>query len=139
MIPKIIHYCWFGGKNYTWEKFIKQKTWIAYFKNKGINVKDEAVKQELLHFSQKEGRKKELLGVPLTTIRKDFGLKSTYFDIQEWGSEVKLSGKGYGHAVGLSQEGAIKMCEDGYEYWQVIEHYFKGAKVIKQQKNPEIK
>lgn len=128
-----------GGKNYTWEKFIKQKTWIAYFKNKGINVKDEAVKQELLHFSQKEGRKKELLGVPLTTIRKDFGLKSTYFDIQEWGSEVKLSGKGYGHAVGLSQEGAIKMCEDGYEYWQVIEHYFKGAKVIKQQTNPEIK
>jgi peptidoglycan hydrolase-like amidase len=32
----------------------------------------------------------------------------------------------------MSQEGAIKMCEEGYEYWEVIEHYFKGVKVIKQ-------
>ena len=85
----------------------------------------------MLHFSQQEGRKKDILGIPLTTIRKDFGLKSTYFDIQEWGGEVKLNGKGYGHGVGMSQEGAIKMCEDGYEYWQVIEHYFKGATVKK--------
>ena len=120
-----------GCKNYTWEKFIKQKAWFNYFKAKGINVKEESVKQELLHFSQQEGRKKDILGIPLTTIRKDFGLKSTYFDIQEWGGEVKLNGKGYGHGVGMSQEGAIKMCEDGYEYWQVIEHYFKGATVKK--------
>lgn len=125
-----------GGKNHTWEKYIKQREWFNYFKSKGVNTKDESVKHELLNFSQKEGRKKDILGIPLTTIRKDFKLKSTYFDIQEWGGEVKLNGKGYGHGVGMSQEGAIKMCEDGYEYWQVIEHYFKGAKVVKQESEP---
>lgn len=126
-----------GGKHYTWEKFIKLRTWTNYFKQKGKNVKDDEVKRELLGFSQKEGRKTHLLGVPLTEIRKEFDLKSTYFDVQEWGSEVKLSGKGYGHGVGMSQEGAIRMCEDGYEYFEVIEHYFKGSKVIKQENNPQ--
>ena len=29
----------------------------------------------------------------------------------------------------MSQEGAIRMCEEGYEYWQVVEHYYTGAKV----------
>lgn len=121
-----------GCKNYQWEKYIKLKEWLNYFKNKGLNIKDKEIEDALINFSQQEGRKTDLLGIPLTTIRKDFNLKSTYFDVQKWGSEVKLTGKGYGHGVGMSQEGAIKMCEKGYEYWEVIEHYFKGVKVIKQ-------
>lgn len=121
-----------GCKNYQWEKYIKLKEWLNYFKNKGLNIKDKEIEDALINFSQQEGRKTDLLGIPLTTIRKDFNLKSTYFDVQKWGSEVKLTGKGYGHGVGMSQEGAIKMCEEGYEYWEVIEHYFKGVKVIKQ-------
>jgi stage II sporulation protein D len=121
-----------GCKNYQWEKYIKLKDWLNYFRNKGLNIKDKEIEDALINFSQQEGRKTDLLGIPLTTIRKDFNLKSTYFDVQKWGGEVKLTGKGYGHGVGMSQEGAIKMCEEGYEYWEVIEHYFKGVKVIKQ-------
>ena len=121
-----------GCKNYQWEKYIKLKEWLNYFRNKGLNIKDKEIEDALINFSQQEGRKTDLLGIPLTTIRKDFNLKSTYFDVQKWGGEVKLTGKGYGHGVGMSQEGAIKMCEEGYEYWEVIEHYFKGVKVIKQ-------
>jgi stage II sporulation protein D len=121
-----------GGKNYQWEKYIKLKDWTNYFKHKGLNVKDKEIEDVLLNFSQKEGRKTDIMGIPLTTIRKDFNLKSTYFSVQIWANEVKLTGKGYGHGVGMSQEGAIRMCEEGYEYWEVIEHYFKGVKVIKQ-------
>ncbi|MEE1112428.1 MAG: SpoIID/LytB domain-containing protein [Bacteroidales bacterium] len=121
-----------GGKHYQWEKYIKLKDWLNYFRNNGLNIKDKEIEDALLTFSQQEGRKTNLLGIPLTTIRKDFDLKSTYFNVQKWGGEVKLTGKGYGHGVGMSQEGAIKMCEEGYEYWEVIEHYFKGVKVIKQ-------
>jgi len=124
-----------GTKAYSWDKFIKIKDWQRYFKDKGVNIKDDSIKHELLNFSQKDGRKKEMLGVSLVQIRKDFGLRSTFFDCQEWGSEVKLTGRGYGHGVGLSQEGAIKMCEEGYEYWQVIEHYYSGAKVKRIEEN----
>lgn len=118
-----------GAKAYKWEKYIKIKDWKRYFREKGVNVKNDSIENELLNFSQKDGRKKEMLGVSLVQIRKDFGLRSTFFDCQKWGSEVKLNGRGYGHGVGLSQEGAIKMCEEGYEYWQVIEHYYNGAKI----------
>ena len=116
-----------GTKAYQWEKYIKIRDWKRYFREKGVNIKNDSIEKELLNFSQKDGRKKEMLGVPLVQIRKDFGLRSTFFDCQEWGSEVRLNGRGYGHGVGLSQEGAINMCNQGYEYWQVIEHYYSGA------------
>jgi stage II sporulation protein D len=121
-----------GGKHYQWEKYIKLKDWLNYFRNKGLNIKDKEIEDALLTFSQESGRKTDIMGISLKTIRKDFDLKSTYFNVQKWAGEVKLTGKGYGHGVGMSQEGAIKMCEEGYEYWEVIEHYFKGVKVIKQ-------
>lgn len=118
-----------GMKAYEWEKFIRLKDWKNYFREKGVNIKDDSIKNELISFSQKEGRKKTMLGIPLVQIRKDFALRSTLFDIQLWGSEVKLTGKGYGHGVGMSQEGAINMCDQGYEYWQVLEFYYKGSKI----------
>lgn len=118
-----------GMKAYEWEKYIGIRDWKRYFKNKGVDIKGDSITNELMNFSQKEGRKKEMLGIPLVQIRKDLGLRSTFFDCQPWGGEVKLNGRGYGHGVGMSQEGAINMCDQGYEYWQVIEFYYTGAKI----------
>ncbi len=36
-------------------------------------------------------------------------------------------GKGWGHGVGMSQWGAKKMAELGYDYVQILEHYYTGA------------
>lgn len=118
-----------GQPNYLWDKDIKEKEWLNYFKAKGIDVKKAENKNELLNFSQDTGRKDNILGVSLVQIRKDFKLKSTFFSVVPWGSSVKLKGKGYGHGVGLSQEGAAKMCEEGYEYWQVLELYYSNIKI----------
>jgi stage II sporulation protein D len=125
-----------ASKNLNWEKTIRERQWLNYFKEKGINVKDSANLAEIMSFSQKDGRKKDLLGVSLVQIRKDFNLKSTYFDVVPWGSDVKLKGKGYGHGVGMSQEGAIIMSDQGYEYWEVIEHYFPQCNVVKKSDLP---
>lgn len=40
-----------------------------------------------------------------------------------------LKGKGWGHAVGMSQEGAKGMASAGFAYDQILEHYFPGTKV----------
>lgn len=40
-----------------------------------------------------------------------------------------FNGKGYGHGVGLSQYGAIEMARLGYNYYDIITHYFKGVEV----------
>lgn len=118
-----------SGKNATWEKVIKKSQWVNYFANKGVNVKDKNNKEEIFSFSQSQGRKATLLNIPLTQIRKDFNLKSTFFDVMIWGSDIKLKGRGYGHGVGMSQEGAAQMCQEGYQYWEVIEHYYQSVSI----------
>lgn len=40
-----------------------------------------------------------------------------------------LAGQGYGHGVGLSQSGARGMAESGYNYKEILEHYFSGVVV----------
>lgn len=40
-----------------------------------------------------------------------------------------LTGKGWGHGVGMSQEGAIGMAKEGYNYEQILTHYFSGTAV----------
>jgi len=118
-----------AGKGYKWEKYIQMKEWKRYFKNKGIDLRNDSIENILVTFSQDSCRQTQMLGVSLIDIRKDFSLRSTRFTCQAWGSEVKLNGYGYGHGVGMSQEGAIRMCDDGYDYRQVIEFYYTGAKV----------
>ena len=40
-----------------------------------------------------------------------------------------FTGKGWGHAVGMSQEGAIGMAKAGMTYEDILMHYFQGTKV----------
>ncbi|MGE5474564.1 MAG: SpoIID/LytB domain-containing protein [Ignavibacteriales bacterium] len=39
----------------------------------------------------------------------------------------KISGRGWGHGVGMSQVGAIGMANTGFDYQQILEWYFKGT------------
>ncbi len=43
------------------------------------------------------------------------------------GDKIVISGKGYGHGVGMSQYGAKGMAEKGYTYEQILEYYYTGA------------
>jgi len=40
-----------------------------------------------------------------------------------------FTGKGWGHAVGMSQEGAKGMAEAGFTYVDILKHYFTGVEV----------
>ncbi|HEX3010141.1 MAG TPA: SpoIID/LytB domain-containing protein [Bacteroidales bacterium] len=43
--------------------------------------------------------------------------------------EFVLTGAGWGHGVGLCQVGAAMMGEKGYNFREILEHYFKGAEL----------
>lgn len=43
--------------------------------------------------------------------------------------DIVLSGKGYGHGVGMSQSGARGMANSGYTFDQIIEYYYQGVRV----------
>lgn len=44
-------------------------------------------------------------------------------------SSFLIEGKGYGHGVGMSQWGAKKMAEDGYDYEEILKHYYTGVEI----------
>lgn len=72
----------------------------------------------------------DLLSVPLTKIRKDFDLRSTYFYLEDAGDSVLFIGRGYGHGVGLCQQGGIEMAKKGYSYVDILKHYYQGIHII---------
>lgn len=45
-------------------------------------------------------------------------------------SNFVLSGAGWGHGVGLCQIGAAVMAAKGYNYRQILEHYYDGAEIL---------
>ena len=123
-----------GKHNYSWSKKISKEKWIKYLKNKHNfpTDKPELLKQAC-NFKQKY-RKKYFLDwnhhILLTDLRKDFKLKSTYFSVTEHNDYVLLKGKGFGHGVGLSQEGAIQMIKLGYGFLDVLRFYYTGVHLI---------
>lgn len=44
---------------------------------------------------------------------------------------IRLIGAGWGHGVGLCQIGAAVMGEKGYDYNEILLHYYKGAEIEK--------
>jgi len=46
------------------------------------------------------------------------------------GEKVQLKGRGYGHGVGLCQEGAMVMATRGFSYSQIIGFYYTGVTIM---------
>ncbi|WP_313757103.1 SpoIID/LytB domain-containing protein [Tissierella sp.] len=45
-------------------------------------------------------------------------------------SEILIEGKGFGHGVGMSQFGAKKMAELGYDFEEILKYYYTGIDVL---------
>jgi stage II sporulation protein D len=54
-------------------------------------------------------------------------LWSTMFDAEMNSNSVILSGKGFGHGVGLCQWGAISLSRKGWDYSEILDHYYPGT------------
>ena len=63
------------------------------------------------------------------TVREKFALRSSWFSTELDGSEVVVRGRGYGHGIGLSQEGAWRMAQLGFGFRAILEHYYPGARL----------
>lgn len=58
-------------------------------------------------------------------------LRSTYFKIKRNGNVFNFTGRGWGHAVGMCQEGAKAMADQDFTSLQILEYYYPEAKVVK--------
>jgi stage II sporulation protein D len=64
-------------------------------------------------------------------LRKALGLRSTFFSIKKTGDSLEISGKGWGHGIGLCQYGALGMARAGYSYKKILSHYYSKIKLTK--------
>ncbi|MBE6154160.1 MAG: stage II sporulation protein D [Firmicutes bacterium] len=60
-------------------------------------------------------------GVKFRTL---LGLRSTDFDITLNESDVSITTRGYGHGVGMSQYGANEYAKNGWNYLEILNHYY---------------
>ncbi len=118
----------------TWQKSMSRSEWLGYLEKRfGYRTDDEAHLRPVLSY---EPQCRDLyLGntwplLPLKHVREDLGLRSTYFSVTAEGDRVLLKGRGFGHAVGLCQEGAMGMARAGFGYADILHHFYNEVHVV---------
>ena len=109
-----------------WKKSIPLKEWNSYFYSK--HQKENSYHDLICYYPHT--RETEInfdKPIPLKQVRTDLKLKSTWFEAEAEGDTVILSGRGFGHGVGLCQEGAMVMSYMGYCYDEIINFYYQGV------------
>jgi len=106
--------------------------WINYLRSKGVFV-GELQDTSVLEMPLKNRQDYYLFGqdsLLLSVIRDDYKLRSDFFDVSLSGDQIILDGRGYGHGVGLSQEGAMEMARKGYRYTAILHYYYHRIQII---------
>ena len=121
--------------NSKWQRKMLTEDWLSYLKLKHNFPTDKMeVKEAALNFNQ-DHRKVYLEynnnKALLKNIRQDLQLKSTFFNVTQCGRDsVLFTGKGYGHGLGMCQEGAMRMAKLGYSYTDILNFYYQDILLI---------
>lgn len=130
-LKKVIDpYC-ITSKNALWEKRIGMNDWIALMKKSGYTgVTDDP---EVFRFNQRSRVYQYSAGsftMPLNLLRSGLSLRSSFFSVIPQKDYIILRGKGYGHGVGLCQEGAMEMASKGFNFQEIIDFYYTGVIIL---------
>lgn len=118
----------------SWQRTLTRKEWVGYLERRfGVKSSNKATLEAMLNY---EPTCRDLyLGntyplVPLKHVREDLKLNSTYFTVHTQGDQVVLNGRGFGHGVGLCQEGAMHMAREGKNYTDILRHYYTDVHLV---------
>ncbi len=122
------------GDHYSWEQKVHRDQWLQYLSQKyDLSLDDRQISEMATNYQQSSRHvffMDPSYEIPLKEIRTDWKLKSTFFDIASEGDSLKISGRGFGHGIGLSQEGAMRMAELGFGYVDILHFYYDDVHVI---------
>ncbi len=119
-------------QNAKWSDTISFEDWKHYLGQNGMRSIDR-LPRELLYVEQMRRKMYFILdkdSIRMSKIREDWGFKSAFFDMFPEGDSVLVWGKGYGHGIGMSQEGAMKMARDGYSHEDILQFYFYRVRLM---------
>lgn len=117
--------------NANWSVVVPKSQWLQYI----TNANPGKVFYTDGNFSFKLTHRSKLVNVNnvelnLRNVRETFGLKSTFFSIADKGSEIGFYGKGFGHGVGMCQQGAMEMARVGYTWLDIIHFYYQQVRLV---------
>ena len=99
---------------------------INFDKNTNIEILS---RDESGRVSEVKVADKTYTGVEFRTL---LNLRSADFDISVTDNGLEIITRGYGHGVGMSQYGANEMAKLGYNYKDIINHYYANVKITSQ-------
>jgi stage II sporulation protein D len=118
----------------TWERTLARADWIAYLhRSFGLDPHDTLSVERVTSFAPPcrslyfDGARPL---IPLARVRQDMKFNSAYFHVRTDGDKVVFQGRGFGHGVGLCQEGAMRMAELGIPFTEILHHYFAEVHLV---------
>jgi stage II sporulation protein D len=130
-----------GKPDFSWELSLSGGTLGVLLKKAGYGIEEPVsitVKKRSPTGRVKSIVVKDGFGDSLTfsgeELRKAMGyaiLRSTLFNVEEDEGGFVFKGRGSGHGVGLSQWGAKGMAENGFDYREILEHFYPGTGLVK--------
>jgi stage II sporulation protein D len=116
----------------TWQREYTANEWLDLLhKHYKYDIHNHSKREKALNFEQGERKTHFHESISLRSMRTDLGLRSTFFSVRQVGDTVILDGRGYGHGVGLSQEGAISMIRKGFSVEDVLKFYYRNVGLVK--------
>lgn len=115
-----------------WSDTIAFADWKQYLHDNGMKAVGK-IPDEIIYIEQMKRKKYFILdgdSLRLTKIREDWNFSSAFFDMFPEGDSVLVWGKGYGHGIGMSQEGAMKMAREGFTYQDILQFYYFNIRLM---------
>ena len=117
-----------GSRSATWSKSVPLSEFLSQI---GFPIDKDGLNGK--SFNMPDRKKYFVMGqdsLQTSQMRRFLRLRSAYFNLDVKENEVHIHGRGYGHGVGLCQQGAMKMAESGYTYSQNLGYYYKGVSLV---------
>lgn len=101
----------------------------------GITLTNSPLSEQINILSRTEGGAVKSIKIGNSTfrgvdIRTKLNLKSANFDISIKDDTITFNVKGFGHGIGMSQYGAQGMAKQGFNYEEILKHYYSDVKLI---------
>ena len=135
--------CPFGnnGEHFRWKAEISVPDMVRKLRNAGVKIqdlvridtvsRDESNRIQELSLMDGDGSWKKMKGSAFRMALGPDLIRSTRFDAKVGRNKVVFNGKGWGHGVGLCQEGAYGMALKGYGAFDILRYYYRGVMLEK--------
>lgn len=113
------------SRNATWQKTITVEEWIKALRANGYSGADQAIPLRIRNPSRAKTITADGQEISLSGIRNSLVFRSSFISVEKEGDNLTVNGRGYGHGVGLCQEGAMVMAKQGFSFYDIITFYFR--------------